>query len=53
MKAKKLLSLVGFLAFIALMSCSKDDTKPKPTASFTATTRASGWERLTCSHPAG
>ena len=36
MKAKKLLSLVGFLAFIALMSCSKDDTKPKPTASFTA-----------------
>jgi PKD repeat protein len=36
MKAKKLLSLVGFLALIALTSCSKDDTKPKPTASFTA-----------------
>lgn len=35
MKAKKLLSLVGFMALIALMSCSKDDTKPKPTASFT------------------
>jgi PKD repeat protein len=36
MKAKKLLSLVGFLALIALMSCSKDDSKPKPTAVFTA-----------------
>jgi PKD repeat protein len=36
MKAKKLLSLVGFLALIVLMSCSKDDTKPKPIASFTA-----------------
>jgi hypothetical protein len=35
MKAKTLLYLTG-LAFIMLISCSKDESKPKPVASFTA-----------------
>lgn len=36
MKAKKLFSLLGFLAFVLLISCSKDEEKPKPVAGFTA-----------------
>jgi PKD repeat protein len=35
MKAKKLLSLIGFFALFLLIACSKDEPKPKPVAQFT------------------
>jgi PKD repeat protein len=40
MKTKKLLCLIGFLAFFVLISCTKDEEKPKPTAAFTASKTA-------------
>lgn len=36
MKATKTLAILGFLSLIFLIACTKDDNKPKPTASFTA-----------------
>ena len=36
MKTKTCLSLAGFLALFLLISCSKDEAKPKPVAGFTA-----------------
>jgi PKD repeat protein len=40
MKAKRLLSLAGFIALFLLISCSKDEEKPKPVTSFTASKTA-------------
>ncbi|MBK8883815.1 MAG: DUF5050 domain-containing protein [Bacteroidales bacterium] len=37
---KKLFSLLGFLALVMLISCSKDEAKPKPVAGFTASKTA-------------
>ena len=36
MKAKNLFGILGFLAFMMLISCSEDEVKPKPVAGFTA-----------------
>lgn len=40
MKAKRLFGIFGLLAFALLISCSKSEDKPKPTASFTASKTA-------------